>query len=310
MEFHHISVLRDESINYLNIDKSGIYADATLGGGGHSLEILKRLSSGRLIGFDRDKDAILAAGERLSAFSEKITLVNRNFKDVKEVLSSLGIDKINGAVMDLGVSSYQLDNAERGFSYMHDAPLDMRMDRREALSAFDVVNGYSKDELRQIISDYGEERWANRIAEFIVSEREKSTIKTTFELVETIKKAVPKSVRRDGPHPAKRTFQAIRIEVNGELKILKQAAEDFIDVLMPKGRLCVITFHSLEDRIIKNVFSNAAKGCTCPKDFPVCVCGKTPLGKTVTKKPVLPTDDELNANPRARSAKLRVFEKN
>lgn len=309
MDFHHVSVLKDESIEYLNIVPDGIFADATLGGGGHSLEILKRLSSGRLIGFDRDIDAINAASARLSDFKDKTSFVNRNFKDVKDALFSLGISEINGAVMDLGVSSYQLDNAERGFSYMHDAPLDMRMDRREELSAFDVVNGYSKESLKKIILDYGEDRWADRIAEFIVKEREIKQIKTTFELVEVIKKAVPKGARKDGPHPAKRTFQAIRIEVNGELKILEQAVRDFIDVLAPKGRLCIITFHSLEDRIIKNVFAECAIGCTCPKEFPVCVCGKTPLGKVITKKPILPSGEELNDNPRARSAKLRVFEK-
>ncbi|MBP3337215.1 MAG: 16S rRNA (cytosine(1402)-N(4))-methyltransferase RsmH [Clostridia bacterium] len=309
MDFHHVSVLKDESIEYLNIVPDGIFADATLGGGGHSLEILKRLSSGRLIGFDRDIDAINAASARLSDFKDKTSFVNRNFKDVKDALFSLGISEINGAVMDLGVSSYQLDNAERGFSYMHDAPLDMRMDRREELSAFDVVNGYSKESLKKIILDYGEDRWADRIAEFIVKEREIKQIKTTSELVEVIKKAVPKGARKDGPHPAKRTFQAIRIEVNGELKILEQAVRDFIDVLAPKGRLCIITFHSLEDRIIKNVFAECAIGCTCPKEFPVCVCGKTPLGKVITKKPILPSGEELNDNPRARSAKLRVFEK-
>ena len=309
MEFHHISVLRDESIEYLNITKNGIYADATLGGGGHSYEILKKDSSTRLIGFDRDSDAINAATERLSEFSDRTTFVNRNFKDVKDALLSLNVDKINGAVMDLGVSSYQLDNAERGFSYMHDAPLDMRMDRRETLSAFDVVNTYSKEELKKIIRDYGEERWADRIAEFITKEREMNVINTTFELVDVIKKAVPKGARKDGPHPAKRTFQAIRIEVNGELKILEQSARDFIDCLAPKGRFCVITFHSLEDRIIKNVFQQAAVGCTCPKEFPVCVCGNKPLGKVITRKPILPSSEELEYNPRARSAKLRVFEK-
>ncbi len=309
MDFHHVSVLKDESIEYLNIVPDGIFADATLGGGGHSLEILKRLNNGRLIGFDRDIDAINAASARLSDFKDKTSFVNRNFKDVKDALFSLGISEINGAVMDLGVSSYQLDNAERGFSYMHDAPLDMRMDRREDLSAFDVVNGYSKESLKKIILDYGEDRWADRIAEFIVKEREIKQIETTSGLVEVIKKAVPKGARKDGPHPAKRTFQAIRIEVNGELKILQQAVRDFIDVLAPKGRLCIITFHSLEDRIIKNVFAECAIGCTCPKEFPVCVCGKTPQGKVITKKPILPSNEELNDNPRARSAKLRVFEK-
>ena len=309
MDFHHVSVLKDESIEYLNIAPDGIYADATLGGGGHSLEILKRLDKGKLIGFDRDIDAINAASARLCEFKEKTSFVNRNFKDVKDALCGLGVSFLNGAVMDLGVSSYQLDNAERGFSYMHDAPLDMRMDRREETSAFDIVNSYSKEELKKIILDYGEDRWADRIAEFIVKEREIKSIDTTYELVDVIKKAVPKGARKDGPHPAKRTFQAIRIEVNGELKILEQAVRDFIDVLAPKGRLCIITFHSLEDRIVKNVFSECATGCICPKEFPVCVCGKTPLGKVITRKPILPSEEELNNNPRARSAKLRVFEK-
>lgn len=309
MDFHHISVLRDESIDYLNILPDGIYADATLGGGGHSFEIVKKLTSGKLIGFDRDIDAINAASERLSIFKDKTTFVNRNFKDVKDALSELGISKINGAVMDLGVSSYQLDNAERGFSYMHDAPLDMRMDRRESLSAFDIVNGYSKEELKKIIRDYGEENWADRIAEFIVKERQDGNINTTYELVEVIKKAVPKGARRDGPHPAKRTFQAIRIEVNGELRILENAIRDFVECLEEKGRLCIITFHSLEDRIVKNTFSTLATGCTCPKEFPVCVCGNKPQGKVITRKPVLPSNEELEFNPRARSAKLRVFEK-
>lgn len=310
MEFHHVSVLKDESIRCLNIEDGGIYADATLGGGGHSFEILKSSRDIKLIGFDRDSEAICAASERLRDFSGQVTFVNQNFKEVKSALCSLGISKINGAVMDLGVSSYQLDNASRGFSYMHDAPLDMRMDRREDLSAYDIVNSYSKDELKRIILDYGEERWADRIAEFIVSARIDKEIKTTFELVEIIKKAVPKGARRDGPHPAKRTFQAIRIEVNGELKILSQAVRDFIDILAPGGRLAIITFHSLEDRIVKNTFLDCAKGCTCPKEFPICVCGKKPLGKVITKKPILPSEEELLENPRARSAKLRVFEKN
>lgn len=309
MEFHHVSVLLNEAVEGLNIDSEGVYVDGTLGGGGHSREILKKLKGGRLIGFDRDYEAIDVCRERLKDFSDKLTLVNRNFNDIKNVLDDLGIDKINGAVLDLGVSSYQLDCAERGFSYNHDSFLDMRMDKTASLSAYDVVNGYSAEELTDIILKYGEDRWAKRIAEFIVKARETSPVKTTGELVSIIKKAVPKGAREDGPHPAKRTFQAIRIEVNGELSGLKQAADDFISCLKPGGRLCVITFHSLEDRIIKTAFAEAAKGCVCPPDIPVCICGKESQGKVITRKPISPDADELSDNPRARSAHLRIFEK-
>ena len=309
MEFRHTSVLLNETIEGLNIKPDGIYVDGTLGGGGHTREILSRIENGKVIGFDRDADAISVCKERLSAFGDKITFVNRNFNDIKSVLTELGISKIDGAVLDLGVSSYQLDCAERGFSYNHDAPLDMRMDQNANFSAYNIVNEYSKEELFRIISEYGEDRWAKRIAEFIVAEREEKPIETTGELVTIIKKAVPKGARQDGPHPAKRTFQAIRIEVNAELSGLTQAAEDFISCLNPGGRLCIITFHSLEDRIIKNAFLKAAKGCECPPSLPVCVCGKKPLGKVITRKAIAPGDAELSENPRARSAHLRIFEK-
>ncbi len=309
MEFHHVPVLRDETIEMLAIRPDGIYVDATMGGAGHSFEIVSRLSNGRLIGFDQDIAAIRASQQRLEAFGDKVTYVNRNFKHVHSALSELGVEKIDGALMDLGVSSHQLDEGERGFSYQTDAPLDMRMDRRNSFSAYDVVNGYSEKQLEDIIFQYGEDRWARRIAEFIVRERQAAEIKTTAQLVEIIKKAVPKGARKDGPHPAKRTFQAIRIEVNGELTILRQAVEDFIDHLTPGGRLAIITFHSLEDRIVKTAFADVAAGCTCPKEFPVCVCGKKPQGYLVNRKPVVASEKELLENPRARSAKLRVFEK-
>jgi len=309
MEFHHISVLLRETVDGLCIKPDGIYVDGTMGGGGHSREILKSLTNGKLIGFDRDETAISVCRERLSEFGQRVEFVNRNFFEIKDVLRELGIESIDGAVLDLGVSSYQLDNAERGFSYQHDAPLDMRMNTQDAFSAKDVVNTYSKEQLADIIFRYSEDRWAKRIAEFIVAEREKEEILTTGQLVEIIKKAVPKGARQDGPHPAKRTFQAIRIEVNGELAGLEQAVRDFVDILSPGGRLSIITFHSLEDRIVKNVFSEAAKGCTCPPEIPVCICGKKPQGKVITKKAISASDDELEQNPRARSAHLRIFEK-
>ena len=309
MEFHHVSVLLKETVDGLNIKPDGIYVDGTMGGGGHSREILKSLTGGKLIGFDRDRTAISVCRERLSEFGERVEFVNRNFFEIKDVLKELGIESIDGAVLDLGVSSYQLDNAERGFSYQHDAPLDMRMNRQDTFSAKDVVNTYSQEQLADIIFKYGEDRWAKRIAEFIVAEREKEEILTTGRLVEAIKKAVPKGARQDGPHPAKRTFQAIRIEVNGELAGLEQAVRDFVDVLSPGGRLSIITFHSLEDRIVKNVFAEAAKGCTCPPEIPVCICGKKPQGKVITRKAISAGACELEQNPRARSAHLRIFEK-
>ncbi len=309
MEFHHVSVLLNETVDGLNICPDGVYVDGTMGGGGHSREILKKIGSGKLIGFDRDETAISVCRERLGEYGEKVTFVNRNFFEIKDVLAELGIEKINGAVLDLGVSSYQLDNAERGFSYQNDAPLDMRMNRQDVLTAKDVVNTYSEEQLADIIFQYGEDRWAKRIAEFIVAEREKEEILTTGKLVEIIKKAVPKGARQDGPHPAKRTFQAIRIEVNGELAGLKKAVHDFIDVLAPKGRLSIITFHSLEDRIVKNAYQEASKGCVCPPELPVCICGKKSQGKVITKKAISASDEELELNPRARSAHLRIFEK-
>ena len=308
MEFKHYSVLLKESVDYLNINENGVYADATLGGGGHSYEILSR-GAKKLIGIDQDRDAISAATKRLEGFGDKLITVNRNFSEIKAILDELGIEKIDGAVMDLGVSSYQLDNAERGFSYMHDAPLDMRMNRDNPKSAYDVVNGYSESELTKIFYEYGEEKWSARIAKFIVEKRNEQEIKTTGELTEIIKAAIPKAARMEGGHPAKRVFQAIRIEVNGELEILKQAVNDFVDALKPGGVLSVITFHSLEDRIVKKTFKELAQGCTCPKSFPVCVCGKTSAVKVLTTKPILPSEKELDENSRSKSAKLRVVVK-
>ena len=305
MEFKHYSVLLKESVDYLEVKPDGIYVDATLGGGGHSYEILSR-GAKRVIGIDQDSEAIDAATKRLCEFRDKAVTVNRNFSEIKSILDELGIEKIDGAVMDLGVSSYQLDNAERGFSYMHDAPLDMRMDRNTSKSAYDVVNTYSEQELMRIFYEYGEEKWSSRIAKFIVDKRKDKEILTTYELSDIIKAAIPKAARMDGGHPAKRIFQAIRIEVNGELEILKQAICDFADVLKPGGVLSIITFHSLEDRIVKKTFVELAKGCTCPKSFPVCVCNKTPEIKILTSKPILPSERELDENSRSKSAKLRV----
>lgn len=309
MEFHHISVLLNECIESLNIKPDGIYVDGTLGGAGHSYEICKRLTTGRLIGIDQDMNAINAATKRLEEFKDKVTLVHSNFSNIKKVFEDLGIEKADGFLLDIGVSSHQLDEAERGFSYMQDAPLDMRMDTSRSLSAYEVVNEYSEKELNDIIFEYGEERWAKRIAEFIVAERKVKPITTTYELVDVIKKAVPKGARKDGPHPAKRTFQAIRIEVNGELDVLKTAINDMTDLLNPKGRLAIITFHSLEDRIVKNEFRKQENPCTCPREFPVCMCNKVSKGKVITRKPILPSEEELLENHRARSAKLRVFER-
>lgn len=308
MEFKHYSVLLKESVAYLNINTDGIYADATLGGGGHSYEILSR-GAKKLIGIDQDKEAIAAASKRLSCFGDRLITANRNFSEIKSILADVGVDKLDGAVMDLGVSSYQLDNAERGFSYMHDAPLDMRMNRANPKSAYDVVNGYTESELAKIFYEYGEEKWSARIAKFVVKRRNEQEIKTTGELSEIIKAAIPKAARADGGHPAKRVFQAIRIEVNGELEILKQAVCDFVDALKPGGVLSIITFHSLEDRIVKKTFQELAKGCVCPKSFPVCVCNKTPEVKILTSKPILPSERELDENSRSKSAKLRVVEK-
>lgn len=309
MEFKHYSVMLSETVDALNVKDGGIYADGTLGGGGHSHEILSRADNIRLIGIDQDTDALLAAKQRLSVFGDKVTYVNNNFKNVANVLDELEISEIDGMVLDLGVSSYQLDNEERGFSYMKSAPLDMRMNQNNEFSAYDVVNGYTEDQLTDIFYRYGEENWSRRVAKFIVEKRKQAPIETTGELSEIIKAAIPKNARKDEIHPEKRIFQAIRIEVNGELEILKGAVCDIIKRLKKGGRLAVITFHSLEDRIIKQVFSELAKGCTCPSDFPVCVCGKTPEIKVITRKPILPTKEELCENSRSKSAKLRVAEK-
>lgn len=308
MEFHHISVLLNECIDNLNIKPDGIYVDGTMGGGGHSLEIAKRLTTGRLICIDQDPNAHEAAGKRLAEYKDRITFVRDNFGNIKSILDSLGIEKIDGMLLDIGVSSHQLDEAERGFSYQQDAPLDMRMNPDRPFSAYDVVNGYDEDELDRVIFTYGEERWARRIAQFIVKERENKPIETTGELVDIIKKAVPKGARKDGPHPAKRTFQAIRIEVNGELDVLQRAIDEVAARLAVGGRLCIITFHSLEDRIVKEAFRKQENPCICPPQFPVCVCGKKPLGRVITRKPILPSKEELEENPRSRSAKLRVLE--
>ena len=308
MEFHHISVLLNECIDNLNIRPDGIYVDGTMGGGGHSLEIAKRLTTGRLICIDQDPNAHEAAGKRLAEYKDRITFVRDNFGNIKSILDSLGIEKIDGMLLDIGVSSHQLDEAERGFSYQQDAPLDMRMNPDRPFSAYDVVNGYDEDELDRVIFTYGEERWARRIAQFIVKEREAKPIETTGELVDIIKKAVPKGARKDGPHPAKRTFQAIRIEVNGELEVLQRTIDDVAARLAVGGRLCIITFHSLEDRIVKEAFRKQENPCICPPQFPVCVCGKKPLGRVITRKPILPSKEELEENPRSRSAKLRVLE--
>lgn len=310
MEFKHKSVLFNECIDNLNIKPDGIYVDGTLGGGGHSSGICEKLGpDGILIGIDRDKDAINAASQRLKDYECKKIFVQDNYSNIKGVLEQLGIAKIDGALLDLGVSSFQLDNEERGFSYMNEAPLDMRMNQDDSFSAFQVVNEYSQQELFRIIKEYGEEKWASRIASFIVKAREGKPIDTTTQLVDVIKAAIPASARRNGPHPAKRTFQAIRIEVNDELGQLEKAVDNFCDVLAKEGRLCIITFHSLEDRIVKNIFNTRANPCTCPKEFPVCICGKVADVKKVSGKPIVPSKEELEENPRSRSAKLRVSEK-
>ncbi len=306
MEFVHKSVLLNESVDWLITDPDGIYVDCTMGGAGHSSHFAQKLSDrGTLIGIDQDADAIAASTEKLKGLglSCQLHIVRANFKDFKEVLASLNIDKVTGMFFDLGVSSYQLDTPERGFSYMHDGPLDMRMDNRKTLTAEYVVNHYKEDELDNIIHSFGEERWSRRIAQFIVAERKIKPLTTTADLVAVIKKAIPKGARLDGPHPAKRTFQAIRIEVNNELGILGKVVEDAVDSLAPGGRIGVITFHSLEDRIVKNTLKRLAKGCTCPPELPVCICGKKPVVKKL--KEFVPTDGELEDNPRARSARLR-----
>ncbi len=311
MEFSHKSVLLNECIENLNIKPDGIYVDGTLGGGGHSYEIAKRLGeNGRLIGIDQDADAIAAAGERLKEFGSKVTIVRSNYCDMDKVLDSLSIDKVDGILLDIGVSSYQLDTADRGFSYREEenAKLDMRMDQRQEMTAADIVNNYSEMELYRIIRDYGEDKFAKNIAKHIVAARAKAPIETTAQLSEIIKAAIPMKVRATGGHPAKKTFQAIRIELNRELEVLENSIDMMTDRLNPGGRFCIITFHSLEDRIVKVKFRNNENTCTCPPDFPVCVCGNKPKGHVVSRKPILPTEEELLYNKRSKSAKLRVFE--
>lgn len=312
MHFNHVPVLLEECIQYLNIKQDGIYIDGTIGGGGHSVEILKRLGNkGILVGLDQDTSAIEAANERLKEIKKKVQLklIHTNFSNMKHVCSSEGISKADGILLDIGVSSHQLDDSKRGFSYNSDSLLDMRMDRTCRFSAEDVINEYSRDELKEIIKIYGEERWASRIALFIVERRKKQRIQTTKELVEIIKDAIPSAARRKGPHPAKRTFQAIRIAVNNELEVLKKGLSDGVDLLHPGGRMCIITFQSLEDRIVKREIKKKSQKCTCPPEFPVCVCNKVQEVKLITKKPVVPSEKELKRNPRARSAKLRVIER-
>ena len=310
MEFRHKSVLLEESIDALQIRPDGIYVDGTLGGGGHSYEICTHLSDkGRLIGIDQDEAAIEAATGRLERFKDRVTIVRSNYCNMKRELGRLGITSVDGVILDLGVSSYQLDEASRGFTYREDAPLDMRMDQRQTLSAKEVVNEYSEMELYHIIRDYGEEKFAKNIAKHIVSARNQKALETTGELIHVIKAAIPAKVRAVGGHPAKRTFQAIRIEVNRELDVLENSLGDMIDLLNDGGRICVITFHSLEDRIVKNKFRECENPCTCPKEFPVCVCGKKSKGKVITRKPVIPSQEELEENSRAKSSKLRVFER-
>ena len=309
-EFRHLSVLPEEVIEGLKIDPSGIYVDGTLGGGGHAFLVAEKLSrGGKLIGIDRDAEAIEAAAKRLEPFMDRVTIVKGNYENTKQILSDLGIDKVNGILLDLGVSSYQFDNKDRGFSYREDAPLDMRMDRSDVMTAYDVVNTYSENELYRILKDYGEEKFAKNIAARIVKNREIAPIRTTFELTETIKASIPARFRETGGHPSKKTFQAIRIEVNRELDILKNVIGDLIDLLAPGGRLCIISFHSLEDRIVKQAFKEAEDPCICPPDFPVCVCGRKSKGSVVTRKPVTAGEEELENNQRAHSAKLRIFEK-
>ena len=309
MEFNHISVLLNETIEGLNIKPDGIYADGTLGGAGHSYQIASKLNGlGRLIGFDQDEDAIKASTERLKEF-KNVTIVRSNYRNMKEELNNRGINKVDGILLDLGVSSYQLDTVSRGFSYKEEAPLDMRMDNRNEVTARDIVNNYSQGDLFRIIRDYGEDKFAANIAKHIVMNREIKPIETTTELAEIVKAAIPMKFRKQGGHPAKQTFQAIRIELNSELSVLKESLMDMIDLLNPNGRICIITFHSLEDRIVKNIFKEAEDPCTCPKNFPTCVCGKKSKGKVITRKPVLPSEEELKLNSRSKSAKLRIFEK-
>ena len=310
MAFKHKSVLLDETIEGLNIKPDGIYVDGTLGGGGHAYEVCRRLNNkGSFIGIDQDAAAIEAAGTRLSDFGERVTIIRSNYCDMKSRLHEKGIDKVDGIVLDLGVSSYQLDTADRGFSYREDAPLDMRMDRRQKMTARDIVNDYEERELYRIIRDYGEDKFAKNIAKHIVAARAQAPIQTTGELTEIIRGAIPMKVQATGGHPAKRTFQAIRIELNRELDVLRDSLDGMIDLLDDGGRICIITFHSLEDRIVKTIFRKNENPCTCPPDFPVCVCGKKSKGKVITRKPILPSEQEMEENPRSKSAKLRIFER-
>ena len=310
MEFKHKSVLLEETIDGLNIKPDGIYVDGTLGGAGHASEVCRRLSAkGRFIGIDQDQDAIVAASERLAAYEDRVTIIRSNYCYMANELHSLGIQKVNGIVLDLGVSSYQLDNEERGFTYRTDAPLDMRMDQRQSRTAADIVNGYEEKELYRIIRDYGEDKFAKNIAKHIVAARQQSPIRTTGELTEIIRQSIPMKMQVTGGHPAKRTFQAIRIELNRELDVLRESLDGMIDLLDDGGRICIITFHSLEDRIVKTIFRKNENPCTCPSDFPVCVCGKKSKGKVITRKPILPTTAEQEENPRSKSAKLRIFER-
>lgn len=310
MGFEHRSVLLEETIDGLHIIPDGIYVDGTLGGGGHSYEVCRRLGDkGSIIGIDQDAAAIEAAGIRLKDFGEKVTIVRSNYRDMKSKLHELGIDKVDGIILDLGVSSYQLDTAERGFSYRADTPLDMRMDTRQQITARDIVNDYGEEELYRVIRDYGEDKFARNIAKHIVMERGKHPIETTGELTEIVRRAIPMKYQKRSGHPAKRTFQAIRIELNRELEVLRDSLDDMIELLNPGGRLCIITFHSLEDRIVKSAFKKNENPCTCPPDFPVCVCGKVSKGSIVTRKPILPGEEEMELNSRSKSAKLRIFER-
>lgn len=310
MTFEHKSVLLEETVNGLNIKPDGIYVDGTLGGGGHAWEVCSRLNDkGSFIGIDQDAAAIEAASARLRDFGERVTIVRSNYCDMKSQLQQLGIDKVDGIVLDLGVSSYQLDTAERGFSYRVDVPLDMRMDRRQSMTARDIVNDYSEMDLFRIIRDYGEDKFAKNIAKHIVLERAKGPIETTGQLTEIIRQSIPMKFQKNAGHPAKRTFQAIRIELNRELEVLRDSLDTMIDLLNPGGRICIITFHSLEDRIVKSIFKRNEDPCTCPSHFPVCVCGNVSKGKVITRKPILPSEEELEYNSRSKSAKLRIFER-
>lgn len=309
MEFNHIPILLDEVIKGLSIKKDGIYVDGTLGGAGHSREIVKRLDTGKLIGIDQDTDALKKASQVLEEFKDKTILVHNNYRNIDTILEELNIEKVDGIFIDIGVSSYQLDEASRGFSYHKDAPLDMRMDRSKDFSAWDIVNNYTHEKLTDIILNYGEDSWAKRIAEFIVEERKTAPINTTLELVDVIKKAIPKRVRMEGSHPAKQTFQALRIEVNGELDVLKESIDKMVGLLKPGGRLGIITFHSLEDRIVKEKFKYLFKDCICPSEIPICACDKKREIKIITRKPIVPTKEEIEFNSRSRSAKLRIAEK-